>query len=124
VNVYLAITLRIKQPYSSTKQVLCSKFAESTISIPQVQKCVNLGDFCDKSVNRWSIGHVDQFSKYKEKLKSKRQFKDSKAPLLLNIGALRTWFTCSTDHCNTLIGKPLTTYLLPHHTFVHYQLVA
>ena len=98
--------VRVKQPYSSTKQLIPPKLAESTT--PQVQECVNIGDFCvflDSSVNKWSIGRVDQFSKYKEKLKSERQFKDSKAPISnsSNIGALCTWFTCSTDRRSTFV---------------------
>ena len=95
--------VRVKQPYSSTKQLIPSKLAESTTQ--QVQECVNIGDFCvflDSLVNKWNIGRVDQFSKYKEKLK---QFKDSKAPILnsSNIGALCTWFTCSTDRRSTFV---------------------
>jgi len=97
--------VRVKQPYSSTKLLIPSKPAESTM--PRVQECINIGDFCifldSCSVNKWSIGRVDQFSRYKEKLKSDRQFKSNKALISSNIGALCTWFTCSADQCNTFV---------------------
>jgi len=90
--------VRAKQPYNcSTKLLLPSTHIDS--SIPQVNDTIKLGDFCffrDKLVSGISIVRVDQFSKNKEKLKRDRQVKENKVSIRSNIGALCSWFTCTS----------------------------
>ena len=92
--------VRVKQPYSTSVQQISSN--HNTLILPQVQECIELGDLCafqDSGERGWSIGRVTQFSKYKERLKSDRQFKGSKALVDSNVGVLCTWFESSKDDC-------------------------
>ena len=51
-----------------------------------MQECVNLDDFCDRSVKRWSIGRVDQFSTYKCKVFTTKQLAGSAQTYDVEIG--------------------------------------
>ena len=82
--------VRVKQPYSTSVQRISSNHNVSAI-LPEVKEYIQLGDLCAFQGNdekSWSIGRVTQFSKYKEKLKSERQFKGSKAFIDSSMGML------------------------------------
>ena len=93
------LRVRAKQPYNtSTKLLLPSTNINS--SIPIVNNDIKLGESCifwDKLVNGISIVRVDQFAKYKEKLKRDRQVKENKVSIHTNIGALCSWFICASS---------------------------
>ena len=75
VSIDRLIRVKVKQPYSSFDKQLSSN--ELNCKLPQIRDNVELGDLCVfvEETNGWLIGKILQFSRYKEKLKSNRQYK-------------------------------------------------
>ena len=85
--------VRAKQPFSTPIQ---PSRPQSDFSVPEVREFIELGKFCgsqDVTAKEWSIVKVTQFANFKEKLKSNRQFKATKASVHSDaVGALCLWF--------------------------------
>ena len=71
--------------------------------LPEVKEFIEIGEFCiflDQSTKDWSIGKVTQFANFKEKLKSNRQFKATKASVHSEaVGVLCSWFVSKDNSC-------------------------
>ena len=117
VSIDRLIRVKVKQPYSSSDKQLSSKnLNEINCKLPQIRDNVELGDLCVfvEETNGWLIGKIMQFARYKEKLKSNRQYKSTSAPVTSDsVGVLCSWF-CKHDN-NVFSISSTSTVNYTHH---------